>query len=89
MENYILNFTLRLYNADENAIGITTFGGTDSIANAVLCYKMKYLEWGITKPNIVTSINSHVALHWACNYYSIELRLIPYKNFEYDLKSIS
>ena len=43
MENYMLNFTLDLFKADENGIGITTFGGTDSIANAVLAYKLKYL----------------------------------------------
>ena len=43
MENYILNFTLDLYHAGPEAIAISTFGGTDSIANAVLSYKMKYL----------------------------------------------
>lgn len=43
MENYMINFTLDIYHADSNAIGITTSGGTDSIANAVLSYKMKYL----------------------------------------------
>ena len=84
----MLNFTLDLFKADENGIGITTFGGTDSIANAVLAYKLKYLAWGITKPNIVGSSNSHVALNRACWYYNIELWLVPYKNFKLNLKGI-
>jgi len=85
MENYMINFTLNIYHAGSDAIGITTSGGTDSIANAVLSYKMKYLAWGITKPNIVASIYSHPALNRACWYYNIELRLIPYNNSLLDL----
>jgi len=87
MENYLLKFTLDLYHAGPEAIAISTFGGTDSIANAVLSYKMKYLERGITKPNIVASVNSHPALNRACWYYNIELRLISYKNYEVDLET--
>ena len=87
MENYMVNFTLNIYHAGPEAIGITTSGGTDSIANAVLSYKMKYLGRGITKPNLVASIYSHPALNRACWYYNIELRLIPYKNGHLDLES--
>lgn len=46
---------------------------------------MKYLAWGITKPNIVASIASHPALHRACWYYNIDLWLIPYIDFKVDL----
>ena len=81
MENYILDFTLNLFNAPPEACAITSFGGTDSIANAVLSYKLKYLERGIIKPNIVASVPTHVAMTRACGYYGIEVRFIPYLNF--------
>jgi len=63
MENYVVDFTLKMFNAPLNGCGMTSFGGTDSIANAVLTYKLKYLERGIKNPNIVASTASHVALH--------------------------
>ena len=46
-ENFIADFTLKLFRATEESIAITTYGGTDSIANAVLTYKLKYLKRGI------------------------------------------
>ena len=70
MEAEIIRWTLDLYHGDQNACGIVTSGGTESIILAMLAYR----EWakktkGITKPNIVMSETAHCAFDKACFYF--------------------
>jgi sphinganine-1-phosphate aldolase len=59
-----------MFHSDEEVTGITTTGGTDSISNAILCYKLWAREVkGITKPNLVVSHTAHLAFERACRYY--------------------
>ena len=54
MESDIVTFTKAMFHADDETFGITTGGGTDSISNVVLAYKLWAREVkGIHKPNFV------------------------------------
>ena len=56
MENDIVAFTKDIFNGDDETLGITTGGGTDSISNAVLTYKLWAKEVkGVKTPNLVVS----------------------------------
>jgi sphinganine-1-phosphate aldolase len=75
MEAEIIRWTLNLYNGNDDACGVITSGGTESILLAMLSYREKYKsERGITKPNIVTSETVHSAFNKACFYFGIEMR---------------
>ncbi len=52
LEAEIVRMTINLYNGDNDACGLTTGGGTESLLMAVLAYR----EWGrrrkISRPNM-------------------------------------
>lgn len=80
--------TLDLFNGSQDACGLTTSGGTESILLAMLSYREWGKKRGITKPNIVASNTAHAAFDKACFYFGIELRKVPSIDFEIDLKGI-
>ena len=62
--------TVELFNGNQEACGVTTSGGSESIIMAMLAYR----EWAksekcITKPNIVAPQTAHAALAKACYYF--------------------
>ena len=82
MEAEIIRWTLNLYHGGPNwgneACGVVTSGGTESILLAMLAYREKAKrERGVTEPNIVCSETAHVAVDKACFYFKIEIRKIP------------
>jgi sphinganine-1-phosphate aldolase len=78
MEAEIIRMVLNLYNGDENACGIGTSGGTESILSAMLTYRNKAKEErGVTQPNIVVSETAHAAFSKAGHYFGIEVRKVP------------
>jgi len=84
MEAEIIRWTLKLYNADDNACGVVTSGGTESILISMLSYREKYkAERGITSPNVVSSETSHSAFYKACFYFGIEIRQAPVNQKDY------
>lgn len=78
--------TLDLFHGDDEACGLTTSGGTESILLAMLAYRQWGREKGITEPNVVASITAHAAFDKACFYFGIELRKVQLtKDFRADL----
>lgn len=81
MEAEIIRWTLNLYHGGpmwgNEACGVVTSGGTESILLAMLAYREKAKrERGVTEPNIVCSETAHCAVDKACFYFNIELRKI-------------
>lgn len=79
MESEVIRVTLDLFNAPQDACGLTTSGGTESIFISMLAYR----EWGrkkrIKNPNIVAPVTAHAAFDKACFYLGMELRKIKLK----------
>lgn len=74
----IINSTKKLFHADDETEGFTTFGGTESICAAIAAYKFLALkERGVTKPNLVFYKTAHAAFPKGCYYFDIEPRKIP------------
>jgi sphinganine-1-phosphate aldolase len=94
MEAEIIRWTLNLYHGGpqwkNEACGVITSGGTESILLAMLAYREKAKrEKGTSEPNIVCSETAHCAVDKACFYFNIELRKIPVnKDFTADLNGI-
>jgi sphinganine-1-phosphate aldolase len=78
MEAEIIRWTLNLYNGNNEACGVVTSGGTESILLSMLAYKIQASkERGVTKPNIVCSETAHIAFDKAGFYFDIEVRRVP------------
>jgi len=89
LEAEIIRMTLNLFNASEEACGLTTSGGTESILLAMLSYREWGRKRGITTPNIVAPVTAHAAFEKACFYFGIEIRKVPLKkDFVVDLKKM-
>ena len=80
--------TLDLFNGDQDACGLTTSGGTESILIGMLAYR----EWGkargIKNPNIVATNTAHAAFDKSCFYFGIELRKVAHKDFLADIEGM-
>jgi sphinganine-1-phosphate aldolase len=77
-EAEVVRMCIDLYNGDDNACGIHTNGGSDSIFTATNAYKQHGLNVrGITKPNMVAPITAHPGIDKACHYLGIEVRKVP------------
>lgn len=72
LEAEIIRMTLNMFNAPQDACGLTTSGGTESILLAMLAYREWGRKRGISNPNIVTSSTVHAAFDKACFYFGIE-----------------
>ena len=77
MEAEIIRMTLDLYNGDSNACGLVTSGGTESLFLAMLAYREQGRKKGITRPNVVCSQATHVAIDKAAFYLNMEVRKVP------------
>ena len=60
-EAEIIRMVANLYNGDDKSCGVLTSGGTESILLAILAYREKAKERGVTKPNMVMSQAAHAA----------------------------
>ena len=85
-EGEIVAMTLALLNgpavADhhlgEDAVGVITSGGTESLMNGMLVYRERgRIEKGITEPQVILPTTAHVALDKACHYFGIEVVRAP------------
>lgn len=90
MEAEIVRWTLQLYNGDEDACGLVSSGGTESIILSMLAYREKAkAEKGITEPNMVMSETAHCAFDKGGHYFGIEIRKVPItQNFTADLDAM-
>ena len=68
-----------LRDEDNQPCGTVNSGGTESILMAIYAYReYKIREGGVYKPNIVICETGHAAAIKACNYFDIDLKMIPF-----------
>ena len=64
----------RCWSGAENACGIFTSGGTESVLMATLAHREYFREtYGITQPEIIACTSAHAAIDKACHYFGIKL----------------
>ena len=62
------------WSGSENACGIYTSGGTESVLMATLAHREYYCEkLGISEPEIIACTSAHAAIDKACHYFGIKL----------------
>jgi sphinganine-1-phosphate aldolase len=62
------------WSGAENACGIFTSGGTESVLMAALAHREYYRDnKGITEPEIIACTSAHAAIDKACHYFGIRL----------------
>jgi glutamate/tyrosine decarboxylase-like PLP-dependent enzyme len=75
-ESEIIAMALGLLNGDAvedgPACGVMTIGGSESLINAILVYRERGRERGITEPEIVIPVTAHVALEKGAHYLGVK-----------------
>ncbi|MCJ1372429.1 hypothetical protein MMC20_003653 [Loxospora ochrophaea] len=92
MEAEIVAMVLAMFNAPEDAAGVTTSGGTESILMACLSARQKgYAERGITEPEMIVPETAHAAFRKAGEYFKIKVHLVacPAPTYRAQTSSIS
>ncbi|KAF2636476.1 PLP-dependent transferase [Massarina eburnea CBS 473.64] len=92
MEAEIVAMVLSLFNAPEDACGVTTSGGTESILMACLSARNKaYAERNVTEPEMILPETAHTAFRKACEYFKIKMHLVACKapSYKVHLPSVS
>ena len=75
MESEIVAMTVDMFNGGDEACGVVTSGGTESISLAIKAYRdLAATERGVTNPNIVVPISVHSAFEKACLLFKINVR---------------
>tara|TARA_B100000242_G_scaffold294327_1_gene276400 strand:- start:598 stop:2289 length:1692 start_codon:yes stop_codon:yes gene_type:complete len=80
LERNLINFTLKLFNADlEKARGVLTTGGTESIFLACKAYRdYAKKRKGVDNPEMIVPNTIHPAFDKAAHYLGIKILRIPY-----------
>lgn len=74
MEAELVTMTLKMFNGDEQCVGVVTFGGTESILLAILAYRNQAREErNILFPEIVVPVTGHAAFEKAASYFGVRL----------------
>jgi sphinganine-1-phosphate aldolase len=82
-EGEILSMALGLLGADaadregDAPCGVVTFGGSESLFEAMLVYRERGRERGISAPEVVIPVTAHVALDKAAHYLGVKLVHAP------------
>src|SRR5216683_269068 len=77
LEAEIVAMTAAMLHADE-ACGVVTFGGTESLINPMLVYRDRgRAEKGITEPEVIIPVTAHVALEKAGHLLGIKVIKAP------------
>lgn len=77
MEAEVVQWCVDIYNGGEEACGVLTSGGTESILMAMRAYQQLGLERGIRHPEIIAPISVHCAFNKAASYFRMKLTLVP------------
>ena len=72
MEAEVIQWTVKLFNGGEDACGVMTSGGTDSIIMAMRAYREWGYERGIKYPEIVCAVSVHSAFAKAAEYFRMK-----------------
>jgi sphinganine-1-phosphate aldolase len=78
MEAELISMTAKLFNGNEDACGIVTSGGTESLLLACLAYRNLARERGIKEPELIMPETVHAAVNKACWYFNIRCVIVPY-----------
>ncbi len=77
-EGEIIAMTLDLFHAeaatDSEPVGLVTTGGTGSILHAMISYRERGEQRGVTKPNVIKPESGHPAFDKGCHLFGIEVR---------------
>ena len=73
MEAEVIQWTVKLFNGGEDACGVMTSGGTDSIIMAMRAYREWGYERGIKYPEIVCAVSVHSAFPKAAEYFRMKI----------------
>src|ERR1700674_328546 len=69
------------HHPGEQACGVVTFGGTESLINPMLVYRDRgRAEKGITEPEVIVPVTAHVALEKAAHMLGIKLLKAPLRD---------
>jgi sphinganine-1-phosphate aldolase len=70
-----------MHHPGEEACGVVTFGGTESLINPMLVYRdWGRSEKGITEPEVIIPVTAHVALEKAAHLLGIKLLKAPLRD---------
>ncbi|KAI9869400.1 MAG: hypothetical protein M1813_000189 [Trichoglossum hirsutum] len=92
MEAEVVAMVLAMFNAPEEAAGVSTSGGTESILMACLSARQKaHIERGITEPEIILPETAHPAFRKAASYFGIHIHLVatPAPSYKVHIPSVS
>lgn len=80
-----------LLHGGEEACGLLTSGGTESILLAILGYRELAKSRGIENPEVICCSSAHPALDKACHYFGLKLRKTQAdpKTYTLDLKAVT
>lgn len=91
MEAEVVRMVLGLFNGDDDACGVITSGGTESIVLALKAYRdYARSARGVTRPEVVLPVTAHAAFQKACQYFCIKFRPIAVDpvTFKVDLRAM-
>ncbi|HSK13661.1 MAG TPA: aspartate aminotransferase family protein, partial [Phnomibacter sp.] len=79
MEREVVRMTASMLHGDENAVGVMTSGGTESILLAMLAYRQyaRKMQPNISRPEIVLPSTAHPAFDKAAFYFGLQLKKVP------------
>ncbi len=82
MEQEVVHMTTNMLHGDDNAVGIMTSGGTESILLAMLCYRhwAKENRKEISSPEVVAPVTIHPAFDKAAMLFGLTLKKAPVDN---------
>ena len=96
LEGEVLAMALGLFNADaaqgegDAPCGVLTFGGSEGLFEAMLVYRDRGREKGITEPEVVMPVSAHVALDKAAHYLGVKIVHAPLdEGFRGDVDAIA
>ncbi|MGN0064594.1 MAG: pyridoxal phosphate-dependent decarboxylase family protein [Nocardioides sp.] len=75
MENELVGWALRLFDAPDTAVGTVTSGGTESLLLTVQGARDAHPE--IERPTMVIPVTAHAAFHKAAKYFGVEAIVVP------------
>jgi len=76
-EGEVVAMAAGLLHGPESACGVLTFGGSESLFNAVLVYRERGRELGIDAPQVIVPVTAHVAIDKAAHYLGVEVVKAP------------
>lgn len=76
-EGEVVAMAASLLHGGEDACGVLTFGGSESLFNAVLVMRERGRERGVDAPQVVVPVTAHVAISKAAHYLGVEVVRAP------------